>query len=164
MTTLIQRTEEFRRLHQAGCFVIPNPWDLGSARVLAQLGFPALATTSSGFAWAGGQSDNDGPLENALAHFEQLAEGVDVPVSADFQDCFATDPSGVEKNVRAAAATGVAGLSIEDSTRNGATPLVEFPLAVERVQAAREASQRSGVRLVLTAAIRGLHRRSARSR
>lgn len=155
MTTLIQRTEAFHRLHQAGCFVIPNPWDLGSARVLAQLGFPALATTSSGFAWSGGRSDNDGSLQDALTHFEQMAEGVDVPVSADFQDCFAVDPSGVEKNVLAAAATGVAGLSIEDSTRNGAAPLIDFSLSVERVRAAREATYRSGVDLVLTARSEG---------
>ena len=106
MTTYIQRTAAFQRLHQAGCFVIPNPWDLGSARALAQLGFPALATTSSGFAWSVGRSDNDGLLEDALTHFEELAEGVDVPVSADFQDCFAADPSGVEKNVVAAAPAG----------------------------------------------------------
>ena len=125
MITLIQRTEAFRRLHQSGCFVMPNPWDLGSARVLAQMGFPALATTSSGFAWSGGRCDHDGSLEEALTHFKQLVEGVYVPVSADFQDCFAVDPSGVEKNVLAVAATGVAGLSIEDSSRDGS---VSFPV------------------------------------
>ena len=106
MTTQLRRIQELHRLHQSGCFVIPNPSDLGGARVLEQLGFPALATTSSGFAWAGGRSDNASSLEEALAHFKEIAEGVGVPVSADFQDCFATDPSGVEKNVLAAVATG----------------------------------------------------------
>jgi len=155
MTSSKQQIAEFHRLHEAGCFVIPNPWDLGSARVLTQMGFPSLATTSSGFAWSGGRSDNDGSLENALAHFEQLAEGVDVPVSADFQDCFATDPAGVEKNVRAAAATGIAGISIEDSVRSGTPPLMDFALSVERVSAAREAAHRDGADLVLTARSEG---------
>lgn len=155
MTTLLQRKQELHRLHQSGCFVIPNPWDLGSARVLVQMGFPALATTSSGFAWSGGRSDSASSLQDALAHFEQIAEGVDVPVSADFQDCFAPDPSGVEKNVLAAAATGVAGLSIEDSTGDAATPLFDFALSVERVQAARSATRRSDVDLVLTARSEG---------
>lgn len=155
MTTYIQRTAAFQRLHQAGCFVIPNPWDLGSARALVQFGFPALATTSSGFAWSVGRSDNDGLLEDALTHFKELAEGVDVPVSADFQDCFAADPSGVEKNVLAAAATGVAGLSIEDSDRNEAGSLIDFTLSVERVQAACEATNQNGANLVLTARSEG---------
>jgi methylisocitrate lyase len=155
MTIQLQRKQELHRLHQSGCFVIPNPWDLGGARVLAQLGFPALATTSSGFAWSGGRSDNASSLEEALAHFKEISEGVAIPVSADFQDCFAIDPLGVEKNVLAAAATGIAGLSIEDSTRDAATPLFDFALSVERVHAARAATRQSDADLVLTARSEG---------
>jgi 2-methylisocitrate lyase-like PEP mutase family enzyme len=109
MTTQLQRIKELHRLHESGCFVIPNPWDLGTARVLEQLGFPALATTSSGFAWSGGRSDSASSLREALAHFKEISEGVTIPVSADFQDCFAIDPLEVEKNVLAAAATGLSG-------------------------------------------------------
>ncbi len=155
MTTQLHRKQELHRLHESGCFVMPNPWDLGGARVLAQLGFPAPATTSSGFAWSGGRSDNASSLEEALAHFREISEGVAVPVSADFQDCFAIDPLGVEKNVLAAAATGVAGLSIEDSTRDAATPLFDFALSVERVHAARAATRQSDADLVLTARSEG---------
>ena len=158
MTTQLQRKQELHRLHQSGCFVLPNPWDLGGARVLAQLGFQALATTSSGFAWSRGQSDNASSLEEALAHFREIAEGAPLPVSADFMDCFAVDPSGVEKNVLAAAATGLAGLSIEDSTRDGATPLLDFALSVERVHAARSATRQSDADLVLTARSEGFIR------
>ena len=158
MTTQLQRKQELHRLHQSGCFVLPNPWDLGGAGVLAQLGFQALATTSSGFAWSRGQSDNASSLEEALAHFREIAEGAPLPVSADFMDCFAVDPSGVEKNVLAAAATGLAGLSIEDSTRDGATPLLDFALSVERVHAARSATRQSDADLVLTARSEGFIR------
>src|SRR5687767_2626399 len=106
--------ETFRSLHSSGCFVIPNPWDAGSARVLAQLGFPALATTSSGFAWSRGRSDNHVMLDDALAHFSDIATNVDVPVNGDFEGGFAVEPSGVARNVGLAAATGIAGVSIED--------------------------------------------------
>lgn len=142
--------EQFHRLHERGCFVIPNPWDIGSARLLAQLGFRALATTSSGFAWSVGRPDNQVPLDQALAHFRTIAEGVDVPVNADFEGGFAIEPPEVEANVARAATTGVAGLSIEDSTRDASNPLFDFRLAVERVQAARRAIDRSGTGVLLT--------------
>ena len=140
----------FRRLHETGCFVMPNPWDLGSARVLAQLGFPALATTSAGFAWSIGLPDNRVRLEQVLDHCRAIASAVDVPVNADFEGAFAIEPAGVATNVAKAAATGVAGLSVEDSVRDAAEPLHAFSLSVERVRAAREAIDRSGTGVVLT--------------
>ena len=144
------RYQVFRRLHQSGCFVIPNPWDVGSARVLAQLGFPALATTSSGFAWSLGRPDNHVSLAEALAHFRSIAESVTVPVNGDFEGGFATAPAEVGANVAAAAATGIAGLSIEDSTGDPASPLFDRSLAVERVRAARHAIDQSGTGVLLT--------------
>lgn len=140
----------FHELHQHGCFVIPNPWDVGSARLLVQLGFPALATTSSGFAWSIGRSDNHVTLDQALGHFRAIAGAVDVPVNGDFEGGFAVAPEGVAVNVTAAVGTGLAGLSIEDSTGRAADPLFEFGLAVERIRAAREAIDRSGTGVVLT--------------
>ncbi len=144
------RCRVFRELHQSGCFVIPNPWDLGSARLLAQLGFRALATTSAGFAWSLGRRDNDVTLEDALAHYRAIAHGVEVPVNGDFEGGFTTEPEGVRKNVAAATATGIAGLSIEDSTGDDANPLFEFALAVERIKAARKAIDESGTGVLLT--------------
>lgn len=152
MTT---RIEKFHDLHRSGCFVIPNPWDVGSARILAQLGFPALATTSSGFAWSLGRPDNHVSLEEALAHMRAIAEAVDVPVSADFEGGFATEPAGVAANVARAATTGIAGLSIEDSTGDPSNPLFEFALALARVEAARHAIDRSGTGVLLTARSEG---------
>ena len=150
MTHAADRCREFRHLHQSGCFVIPNPWDLGSARLLVQLGFPALATTSSGFAWSLGRSDNRVSLEETLAHLQSIAHGVEVPVNADFEGGFATAPDAVAANVAAATTTGIAGLSIEDSTGDGSNPLVEFTLAVERIHAARRAIDDSGTGILLT--------------
>jgi 2-methylisocitrate lyase-like PEP mutase family enzyme len=150
MTTTSDRRRVFRQLHEAGCFVIPNPWDLGSARALAQLGFPALATTSSGFAWSLGRADNRVSLAEALAHLRAIAEGVDVPVNGDFEGGFAVEPADVGANVAAAAATGVAGLSIEDSTGDAAHPLFDFGLALERIRAARQAIDASGTGVLLT--------------
>jgi methylisocitrate lyase len=147
---MTDRYPAFHDLHASGCFVIPNPWDLGSARVLVQLGFRALATTSSGFAWTQGRSDNAVSLDDALAHFRAIAEGVDVPVNGDFEGAFATEPEGVAANMAKAAGTGVAGVSIEDSTGNPAEPLFDFALAVERVRAARRALDTSGRRVWLT--------------
>ncbi len=144
------RCRVFRELHQSGCFVIPNPWDIGSARLLVQLGFPALATTSSGFAWSLGRADNGVSLEEALAHFRAIAHAVDVPVNADFEGGFATEPAAVGANVAAATKTGIAGLSIEDSTGDRSAPLFDFTLAVERVRAARRAIDDSGTGIVLT--------------
>ena len=144
------RCRVFRQLHQSGCFVMPNPWDLGSARVLAGLGFPALATSSSGFAWSVGRRDNQVTLEEALAHLRAIAGGVELPVNADFEGGFAIEPEGVAANVTAATATGVAGLSIEDSTGDASRPLFDFALAVERIQAARQAIDASKTGIVLT--------------
>jgi len=146
----IDKIAKFRRLHESGCFVMPNPYDLGTARVLAQLGFPALATTSSGFAWTQGKSDNAMALAEVLAHLRTIADGVDVPVNADFEGGFAREPEGVAANVTAAAATGIAGLSIEDSTGDAANPLFEFALSVERIRAARRALDAAGSGIVLT--------------
>src|SRR4029077_1809703 len=142
--------KEFRRLHQAGCFVMPNPWDIGSARILVALGFPAVATTSAGMAWSLGRRDNEISLDIALAHLRAMVGSVDVPVNADFEDGFAPNPDAVAANVAAAATTGVAGLSIEDSTGNKADPLYHFALAVGRIRAARRAIADSGTRVLLT--------------
>src|SRR5436190_7956335 len=148
--TQAERVRAFHALHASGCFVIPNPWDVGSARALVKLGFRALATTSSGFAWSRGRPDNGVSLEQVLEHCRAIAESIDVPVSADFEGGFAVAPAGVAASVAAAAATGIAGLSIEDSTGDQADPLFEFGLAVERVQAARDAIDESGTGMLLT--------------
>jgi 2-methylisocitrate lyase-like PEP mutase family enzyme len=150
MADLTEQRQVFRRLHDSGCFVIPNPWDLGSARALVRLGFKALATTSSGFAWSIGRRDNRVPLETALAHFRSLAHGVSVPVSGDFEGGFAIEPETVHANVALAARTGVAGLSIEDSTYDAAHPLFDLTLALERIRAARRALDESGTGILLT--------------
>jgi methylisocitrate lyase len=146
----IDRRAVFRELHESGCFVIPNPWDLGSARALVQLGFKALATTSSGFAWTLARPDNGVSLEDALSHMQSIAHGVDVPVNADFEGGFAIEPDAVAANVVKATATGVAGLSIEDSTGDPSKPLFDFPLAVERIRAARRAIDDTGTGVLLT--------------
>jgi 2-methylisocitrate lyase-like PEP mutase family enzyme len=150
MPPVSDRVRRFRELHQSGCFVIPNPWDLGSARTLARLGFPALATTSSGFAWSLGRRDNQIFLGEALDHMRSIAAGVEVPVNADFEGGFAVEPEKVAANVSAATRTGVAGLSIEDSTGNSSEPLFEFELSVERIRAARRAIDESGTGVLLT--------------
>ena len=129
---------------------MPNPWDAGSARVLEQLGFPALATTSAGFAWTLGRRDNRVTLEEALAHLRVIAAAVSVPVNADFEGGFAAEPERVARHVKLAAATCIAGLSIEDSTGDEAHPLYDFELAVERIRAARSAIDESGSGIVLT--------------
>jgi 2-methylisocitrate lyase-like PEP mutase family enzyme len=144
------RVAQFHQLHAAGCFVMPNPWDVGSARALEQLGFPALATTSAGLAWTLGRSDNQVTLDEALGHLRTIADAVEVPVNADFEGGYAVDPDEVHANVKLAAATGIAGLSIEDSTGDEAHPLHEIPLAVERIQAARKAIDESRTGIVLT--------------
>jgi methylisocitrate lyase len=154
-TAWADRRRVFRERHAAGCFVIPNPWDVGSARLLAGLGFPALATTSSGFAWSLGRPDNHVSLEEALAHMSAVVRAVDVPVSADFEGGFAAEPAGVAANVSLATGTGIAGISIEDSTGDGAHPLFDFALSVERVRAARRAIDESGSGVVLTARSEG---------
>jgi 2-methylisocitrate lyase-like PEP mutase family enzyme len=141
----------FRELHAAGCFVLPNPWDIGSAVYLARLGFSALATTSAGFAFSRGLQDPDVTRAMALDHVGEIVEATPLPVSADFQNGYADEPEGVATSVALCVATGVAGLSIEDASADPAAPLYEFGLAVERVKAARAAIDASGVPVVLTA-------------
>jgi len=140
----------FRRLHEAGCFLMPNAWDAGSAGMLQHLGFPAIASTSSGFAWSLARRDNQVGLGPVLAHLRSLVDTVDVPVNADFEGGFAVDPEDVAANVALGVATGIAGLSIEDSTGNSSEPLYAFELAVERVRAARRAIDTSGTGVLLT--------------
>lgn len=142
--TIDEKRAAFRHLHHHGCFVIPNPWDVGSARYLQSLGFAALATTSAGFAWTQGFADNGVSRDLALDHVAAIVAAVDVPVNADFEGGFASDPGGVAANVRLCCATGVAGLSIEDSTGDRALPLYELDTAVERIGAARSAIDGSG--------------------
>src|SRR5260221_4073462 len=141
----------FHALHRSGCFVLPNPWDSGSAVYLEHLGFKALATTSAGFAFSKGLSDPAVPREMMLEHFRELAAATSLPVNADFQHGYADDPEGVAANVALCLTTGVAGLSIEDSTGRSDEPLYDFGLAVERIKAARAAIASSGVPVVLTA-------------
>ena len=143
------RTTRFHALHESGTFVILNPWDAGSARLLAGLGFKALATTSSGFAWSTGHRDNHVTLDDALAHMRALAAAVDLPVNADFESGFAVDPDGVAANVARAVETGISGLSIEDSTGEPSDPLFPRTLAVERIAAARQAIDASGSGVLL---------------
>lgn len=150
MTATGIRVETFHRLHSSGCFVMPNPWDAGSARALEQMGFKALATTSAGCAWTLGRADNHLTRDQALAHLRAIAAAVEVPVNADFEGGFAIDPRDVAANVKLAAATGIAGLSIEDSTGDATHPLFDFALAVERIRAAREAIDESGTGVLLT--------------
>jgi methylisocitrate lyase len=150
MPSMSAKCQVFRQLHQSGCFVIPNPWDLGSASLLAGLGFPALATTSSGFAWSRGRQDNHVSLEETLLQLRSIAEAVAVPVNADFEGGFAIMPAEVAANVALAAATGVAGLSIEDSAGDPLQPLFDFTLSVERIRSARRAIDESGTGILLT--------------
>ncbi len=145
------KRETFRKLHEAGCFVIPNPWNVGSARYLQGLGFKALATTSSGYAHSQGYADGALSLDQVLGHFQNIAEAADVPVNADFEDGLAGDLNGLAANVTRCVATGVAGLSIEDSPNDGKTPLYDFDTAVARVKAARAAIDRAGGDVVFTA-------------
>jgi len=149
------RVAEFHRLHESGTFVMPNPWDAGSAVVMEQLGFPALASTSAGAAWTVGRPDNGLTLQLALDHLRTLTAVVSVPVNADFEGGYAVDPEGVHSNVTLATDTGVAGLSIEDSSRAPDEPLFDFDLAVERVAAARQAIDDSGTGVLLTARTEG---------
>ena len=142
--SVADRRRTFHRLHASGCFVIPNPWDVGSARYLEGLGFKALATTSSGFAWSRGRSDNHVERETVLAHLRDMVEATNLPINADFESGFASDANGVAESVRLAVDTGVAGLSIEDSTGDDRTPLFPIDVAVERMRAARRAIDAAG--------------------
>src|SRR5262245_17065546 len=132
---MTDRYVSFRRLHESGCFVIPNPWDVGSARLLEGFGFPALATTSSGIAWTMGRADNHVSLDQSLSHIRAIAESVSVPVNADFEGGFAIEPEAVAANVALAVGTGAAGISIEDSTVDASEPLFDLALSVDRIRA-----------------------------
>jgi 2-methylisocitrate lyase-like PEP mutase family enzyme len=144
---------EFRKLHASGCFLLPNPWDVGSARYLQSLGFKALATTSAGFAFSRGLPDEVSalPRDLMLAHIREIAAATSLPVNADFQSGYASEPEGVAESVALCVATGVAGLSIEDSTGDAATPLYAEEMAIDRVRAARAAIDIAGVPVLLTA-------------
>jgi len=141
---------EFRRLHESGCFVMPNPWDRGSAIYLQKLGFKALASTSAGFAWSTGHADSQVSVDQVLAHLKEIAGSVTLPVNADFEGGYAREPQGVAANVTRAVATGIAGLSIEDSTGDRENPLYDFGLSVERIMAARAAIDKTGSGVLLT--------------
>ena len=147
MTSTSEKRARFHALHQSGCFVLPNPWDAGTARLFQHLGFAALASTSSGFAWSRGQADYAPSRDQTLAHLADLCAATDLPVNADYQSGFATRPEDVAANVTLAARTGVTGLSIEDTNLDG-PGLYDLPLAVERVRAAKVAAAADGVLLV----------------
>ncbi len=152
-TAFASRRAAFARLHESGCFVMPNPWDIGTARYLQHLGFPALATTSSGFAFGRGLPDTDWavPRDAMLAHIAEIVGATDRPVNADFESGYAHDPEGVAHNVALCLETGVAGLSIEDATGDRARPLYDIGHAAERIRAARAAIDASGTGALLTA-------------
>ncbi len=144
MPTIADKRRAFRKLHETGCFVIPNPWDIGSTRYLQHLGFKALATTSAGFAFARGLADGEVPRDTMLAHIREIVEATDLPVNADFADGFGRDPAGVAESVQLCAETGVAGLSVEDSTGDAAQPLYHLDAAIARMRAARAAIDKAG--------------------
>ena len=149
MLTTADKRAAFKKLHESGCFIIPNPFDVGSAKALQHLGFKALASTSAGFAWTIGKADNLVTVDDVCDHLTAICAAVDIPVNADFEDGFAHEPDKVAVNVGRAVKTGVAGLSIEDYTGDAAKPLFDRALAVERIQAARQAidADKSGVLL-----------------
>jgi len=153
-----EKRRTFRKLHEAGCFVIPNPWNVGTARYLQGLGFKALASTSSGHAHSEGYADGAQSRDEVLAHFRELAAATDVPLNADFENGFADDPAGVAANVTRCIETGVAGLSIEDSTNDPNVPLYDFDLALARVKAARSAIDQAGGDVIFTARTEGFIR------
>jgi 2-methylisocitrate lyase-like PEP mutase family enzyme len=142
--SIADKRRAFHRLHEAGCFVIPNSWDVGSARFLQGLGFKALATTSSGFAWSHGHHDGGMSRDRVLDHLTDMVEATDLPINADFENGFAPDAAGVADSVRLAVETGVAGLSIEDSTGDSSRPLYDLDTAVDRIRAARKAIDKAG--------------------
>src|SRR3954470_1846025 len=148
--TTADKRANFRKLHESGCFVLPNPFDVGSAKALQHLGFKAIASTSAGFAWSIGKADNKVTVDEVLDHLAALGSATDIPVNADFEGGFADAPEGVGINVTRAVATGLAGLSIEDSTGDKAKPIYERSLAVARIKAARQAIDATGADVLLT--------------
>jgi methylisocitrate lyase len=153
--TTADKRAAFRKLHQSGCFIIPNPFDVGSARALQQLGFKALASTSAGFAWTIAKADNHVTVDEVCDHLTAICAAVDLPVNADFEGGFAHEPEKVGANVARGVKTGVAGLSIEDSTGDKAKPLYDFGLAVERIKAARKAVDADSSGVLLTGRCEG---------
>jgi len=153
--TSAEKRSTFRKMHESGCFILPNPHDVGSARALAHLGFKALASTSAGFAWTIGKADNRVTVDEVCDHLTALCAAVDLPVNADFEGGFAIEPEKVGANVARAVKTGVAGLSIEDSTGDAAKPLFEQRLAVERIRAARKAIDADNSGVLLTGRCEG---------
>src|ERR1700753_973841 len=153
--SVADKRREFRKLHESGCFLIPNPWDVGSARYLQTLGFKALASTSSGFAWSVAHADTAVGVDQVLAHLTELFGATDLPVNADFEGGYADDPAGVARNVTRCCETGVAGLSIEDSTGNKDKPLYDIPYALERMKAARAAIDKAAPDVLLTGRAEG---------
>jgi 2-methylisocitrate lyase-like PEP mutase family enzyme len=143
-------TAKFRKMHESGCFVLPNPWDIGTTIYLENLGFEALATTSAGFAFSRGRRDGGVPRDEMLAHIREIVDATSLPVNADFLAGYADDPEGVATNVGLCVATGVAGLSIEDNTGRTDVPLYEKKLAIDRIRAARSTIEASGNGVVLT--------------
>jgi 2-methylisocitrate lyase-like PEP mutase family enzyme len=154
-TSLAQRRADFRKLHDAGCFVIPNPWDIGSAVLLRSLGFKALASTSAGFAWSVGRTDYGLKREDVLQHLTMLSAATDLPVNADYENGFADSPEDVAKSVTQCVATGVSGLSIENRTNDPKKPLYDDALAVERIRASRRAMDATGSNVLLVARCEG---------
>jgi 2-methylisocitrate lyase-like PEP mutase family enzyme len=153
--SLTEKRSDFRALHQRGCFVLPNPWDVGSARIFQHLGFAALASTSSGYAWTTGRPDYAVTRDDVLQHLTALSSAVDLPINADFESGFAADPEGVAASVRLAIDTGVAGLSIEDRNLEK-SGLYDISTAVERIRAARATIDQSGEDVILVARTEGL--------
>ena len=153
MAEPVSRRAAFRKLHESGCFLIPNPWDVGSARYLRHLGFKALATSSAGFSFAQGRPDGEGGVsrEAALGHFAEIVSATELPVNADYQSGYAASAEDLAESVRLCVGTGVAGLSIEDATGDSNRPLFEVSRAVERIAAARAAIDSSGADVLLTA-------------
>jgi 2-methylisocitrate lyase-like PEP mutase family enzyme len=150
MLTTADKRAAFRKLHESGCFIIPNPFDVGSAKALQHLGFKALASTSAGFAWTIGKADNRVTVDDVCDHLTAISAAVDIPVNADFEDGFAHEPEKVQVNVARAVKTGVSGLSIEDYTGDNAKPLFDRALAVERIKAARKANDADNSGVLLT--------------
>jgi 2-methylisocitrate lyase-like PEP mutase family enzyme len=158
MPSTVEKRRSFRRLHESGCFVIPNPWDVGTTRYLQHLGFKALATTSAGAAWAMGFADGAVPRDKMLAHIREIVAATELPVNADFEGGYADAPDGVAESVRLCVDTGVAGLSIEDYTGDKADPLYDLDFAVARMRAARQAIDVSGGDVLLTGRAEGFIR------
>ena len=161
MPTTAEKRAAFRQLHASGCFVIPNPWDIGTTRYLQRLGFKALATTSAGFAWSRGFADGAVTCNVMIDHIAELSTAADVPMNADFEGGYAHEPAGIAESVRLCVATGVSGLSIEDYTGDMAKPLYDFDIAVARMRAARAAIDKAGGDVLLTGRSEGFIRNRA---